>query len=162
MPVPPSPSAQPMMTESPDEAYARLRPRLTEVAYLLTFDRASAQDVVQDAFAAALPRWASIDDPAAYLRRSVTNGAYKVSRDRRRRIDKHQRAAAGDSVHVDRIDLIIDQIQALPAKERAVVVLRFYLDLPIAEIADQLHMRQGSVGPTLTRALRRLEGGLPA
>lgn len=156
------PPTHPTMTDTPEEAYARLRPRLVEVAYLLTFDWAGAQDIVHDAFAAAIPRWSGIDDPAAYLRRSVTHGAYKAARDRRRRSDKHRRAAAGEGDHVDRIDLIIDQIRELPAKERAVVVLRFYVDLPIAEIADQLDMRQGSVGPTLTRALRRLEGGLPA
>ncbi len=160
MPAPPP--ANPTTTETPEEAYARLHPRLVEVAYLLMFDWAGAQDVVQDAFAAAIPRWSGIEDPAAYLRRSVTHGAYRAARDRKRRTEKHGRAAAGLGDHVDRIDLIIDQIRDLPAKERAVVVLRFYLDLPIAEIADQLQMRQGSVGPTLTRALRRLEGGLPA
>lgn len=160
MPVP-SP-ARPSPAETPEAAYTRLRERLVEIAYLLTFDRAGAQDLVQDAFAAALPRWSSIDDPAAYLRRSVTHGAYRAARDGRRRADKHRRAAAEQGDHADRIDLILDQIRDLPAKERAVVVLRFYLDLPISEIADQLDMRQGSVGPTLTRALRRLEGGLPA
>ena len=158
--MPATTTARSIAPERPEDVFARMQPRLVEVAYLLTFDRAEAHDVVQDAFAAAIPRWTTIVDPDAYLRRSVTHGAYKVTRDRRRRTDKHERAAVGGGEHLDRIDLILDQIRELPAKERAVVVLRFYADLSIAEIAEHLGMRQGSVGPTLTRALRRLEGGL--
>ena len=158
--MPASPRASATTTERLEDAYGRLGPRLVETAYLLTFDRATAQDVVQDVFAAALPRWSTIDDPERYLRRSVTLGAYKATRDRRRRTEKHERAAAGRGDQVDRIDHLLDQVRRLPAKERAVVVLRFYLDLSLGEIAEHLAMRQGSVGPTLTRALRRLEGGM--
>lgn len=158
--MPVSPPADDITTEPLDEAYARLGPRLVEAAYLLTFDRDAAQDLVHDVFAAAMPRWSSIEDPERYLRRAVTLGAYKATRDRRRRAEKHRRAGAGGDDHVDRIDLLVDQVRRLPVKERAVVVLRFYLDLSISDIADHLDMRQGSVGPTLTRALRRLEGGM--
>lgn len=146
--------------EPPEHAYERLGSELVAAAYLLTFDEATAQDVVHDVFASALPRWSTIEDPERYLRRAVTLGAYKLTRDRRRRAEKHQRAEATRADHVDRIDLLIDQVRLLPAKERAVVVLRFYQDLPIGEIAELLDMRQGSVGPTLTRALRRLERGM--
>lgn len=158
--MPASPRASATTTERLEDAYGRLGPRLVETAYLLTFDRATAQDVVHDVFAAVLPRWSTIEDPDRYLRRAVTLGAYKASRDRRRRTEKHERAGIAAGAHVDRIDLLADQVGRLPAKERAVVVLRFYLDLPIAEIAETLSMRPGSVGPTLTRALRRLEGGM--
>jgi RNA polymerase sigma factor (sigma-70 family) len=149
-------------SESPAEVYDRLGPKLVEVAYLLTSNRADAQDLVHDAFVAALPRWSTIAAPDAYLRRSVTHAAYKVSRDRRRRADKHRRLGVGRLEAVDPIDFLADQIQGLPDKQRAVIVLRFYLGLSHAEIAELLPMRPGSVGPTLTRALRRLEGGMPA
>jgi RNA polymerase sigma factor (sigma-70 family) len=54
-------------------------------------------------------------------------------------------------------EYLADAIAALPPKQRAVIVLRFYLDLTTAEIAQTLEIRPGSVGPTLTRALRSLQ-----
>jgi RNA polymerase sigma factor (sigma-70 family) len=141
-------------------AYERLRPGLTRVAYLLTFDAHEAHDVVQECFLAALPRWDSIDDHDAYLRRAVTNRAYTATRDRGRRQAKDRRHQAEWRGDVGEAEYLADAIAALPAKERAVVVLRYHLDCSTAEIADALDMRPGSVGPTLTRALRRLEEAL--
>lgn len=158
-------SDQRAMTTVPDTtdrsfetAYDRLRPTLVRVAYLLTSDVQEASDLVQDAFEAALPRWDRIDDHAAYLRRAVTNRAYNATRDRTRRADKAHRAGqdaarAGAPEH----EYLGDLIAALPPPQRAVVVLRFHLDLPYDEIARCLGIRPGSVGPTLQRALRALD-----
>lgn len=137
--------------------YERLRPVLVRVAYLLTSDVQEAVDLTQDAFEAAIGRWDAIDDHEAYLRRAVTNRAYNATRDRSRRADKVRR------VHLERPsdaggpEYLGDLIAALPPRQRAVVVLRFYLDLPYDEIARSLGLRPGSVGPTLQRALRALE-----
>ena len=137
--------------------YERLRPGLTRVAYLLTFDAHDAHDVVQECFLAALPRWNAIDDHDAYLRRAVTNRAYTAIRDRSRRQEKDRRHHAERRSGAGEAEYLADAIAALPPKERAVVVLRYHLDCSTAEIAAALEMRPGSVGPTLTRALRRLE-----
>ncbi len=137
--------------------YERLRPTLVRVAYLLTSDAQEASDLVQDAFEAALPRWGQIDDHDAYLRRAVTNRAYNATRNRTRRTDKQHRAGRERLSEISDHEFLGDLIEQLPARQRAVVVLRFYLDLPQAEIAAALGMRAGSVGPTLQRALRSLD-----
>lgn len=143
-----------------EAAYAEFRAPLLKLAYLLTFDRHEALDVVQDAFAAATPRWSSIDDPEAYLRRAVINRSFKAKRDRQRRRDRVHRVAAQRRHDIDDVDYLADAIGRLPQKERAIVVLRYYLEMTTAEVAEHLDVPQGSVGPTLNRALRRLEGEL--
>lgn len=150
-------AAAPPDREDVTAAYKRLRPSLTQVAYLLTFDAHEAHDVVQDCFLSAMQSWDAIDNPDAYLRRSVANRAYKSTRDRSRRRAKDQRHQAEHLADVAEAEYLADAIAALPPKERAVVVLRYHLDLSTAEVAEALGIRQGSVGPTLTRALRRLE-----
>lgn len=126
-------------------------------SYLLTYDTSEAFDIVQDCFAEAYQRWDELDHPESYLRRSAINGAYRSMRDRNRRQIKHDRQTRERNLSPRAPEYLADLIAALPPKERAVVVLRFYLDLKTTEIADALGMRPGSVGPTLTSALRRLE-----
>lgn len=140
-----------------ESAYQQLRPALVRVAYLLTSDVQEASDLVQDAFEAVLPRWDAIDDHAAYLRRAVTNRAYNATRNRSRRTDKAQRAAHQQRGDAPDHEYLGDLIAALPPRQRAVVVLRFHLDLSYDEIAEHLGLRPGSVGPTLRRALDALD-----
>ncbi len=130
-------------TETFAEAYGRLHPSLLRVVYLLTYDTSEAFDIVQDCFAEAYQRWDELDHPESYLRRSA--------------VIKHERQTRERNLSPRAPEYLADLIAALPPKERAVVVLRFYLDLKTTEIADALGMRPGSVGPTLTSALRRLE-----
>jgi RNA polymerase sigma factor (sigma-70 family) len=138
-------------------AYDELRPALVRIAYLLTSDVQEASDLVQDAFEAALPRWAVIDDPMAYLRRAVTNRAYNATRNRTRRQEKAERAGHEQRADAPDHEYLGDLIAALPPRQRAVVVLRFHLDLSYDEIAGHLGVRPGSVGPTLRRALDALD-----
>lgn len=153
----PSITTDPPTVDDLGSAYARLRPGLVRLAYLLTFDAQEAHDVVQECFVAALARWEQIENPDGYLRRAVTNRAFKVTRDRGRRLDKDRRHAAQRRGEQGEVEYLADVIAALPEKERAAVVLRYYADLPTREIAEAMGISPGSVGPTLTRALRRLE-----
>jgi RNA polymerase sigma factor (sigma-70 family) len=138
--------------------YERSYAGLVRLAYLLTSDAEAARDIVQDCFVNAHQRWDTIDRPDAYLRRSVANGASKTRRDRAHRADRVTRLTQEirSDAELPGPEYLIDLIQSLPYKQRAVVVLRFYLDLHIDEIADSLGMRTGSVGPTLHRALKHL------
>lgn len=138
-------------------AYEQLRPSLVRVAYLIVSDAQEASDLVQDVFEVALPRWAEIDDPATHLQRAVTARAYDVTRNRSRRAVAQARAGRERRPEVPDHEYLGDLIDRLPAKQRATVVLRFYVGLSHAEIAAALAMREGSVGPTLQRALRKLE-----
>lgn len=139
------------------EAYYQLYSELVRVAYLLTSDTDDARDIVQDSFLAAHQTWATISNPAAYLRRSVSNRASNLRRDRTRRSANLLRYGRDAQREVADTEYLADLITKLPYRERGVVVLRFYLGLSTVEIAGALEMKPGSVGPTLTRALRRLE-----
>ncbi|MEZ5139605.1 MAG: sigma-70 family RNA polymerase sigma factor [Acidimicrobiales bacterium] len=141
-----------------EELYDELFGPLVRLAHLIVLDGQEARDVVQDCFAGAIARWDEIEDPRAYLRRSVANRSYRAVRDRRRRHEKAERWRAGAPlVETGEPDVLADAIVALPPKQRAVVVLRFYVDLSTDDIAAALDVPRGSVGPTLGRALARLK-----
>ncbi len=127
-------------------------------AYLLLGSGNDAHDVVAECLVALHRRWESVRNPAAYLNRSVTNACHRHSRrHRRERVDQpdHRRADPSATTGFDRVD-IGDALLALPFRQRAAVVLRFYGGLTENEIAHALGIRPGSVGPTLHRAMNRL------
>ena len=131
---------------------------LTRLAYLLVGDRGEAEDIVQAVFASAVTRWDTIVDPAAYLRRAVVNRA----NDAHRRHFRHAASAVTITQTIDEpeIDDLWKLVCALPPPQRAVVVLRFYEDLALAEIASLLARPASTVRSDLRRALKRLRGAL--
>jgi len=143
-----------------EAVYARDHDRLVRLAFLLTSSSEASHDVVHDAFAAAGRRWADVREPAAYLRRAVVNGAAQHHRRRRRDLVVWQRHGPSDVEAAPEDEYLADVIAALPFRQQAVVVLRFWGGLSEAEIATAVGCRPGTVGPTLTRALRRLRTAL--
>ena len=140
------------------EAYHEHWLGLTRLAYLLTRDRAVAEELVQEVFVAARRRWAQIDNPAGYLRTSVVNATRDWGR-HQQVVRRHQpsRAQALDaSTTVDAPDELWDALARLDERRRRAVVLRFYLDLPDGEIAELLGCRPGTVRTLIHRALRDL------
>lgn len=135
--------------------------RMVRRAFLIVRSEATAEEVVQDAFAEVHRRWDRIERHEAYLARAVTTGAIRrADRARRERPlhpadDRPDRAAGGDERLTDRL-LVEDLLASLAPSARAIVVLKFFDGLTEAEIADQVGCRPGTVGPTVTRALRRL------
>jgi RNA polymerase sigma factor (sigma-70 family) len=128
--------------------------RQVRSATFLLGSRAAAQDVVHDVFAELLRRWDDVAEPGAYVQRAVVNRCRDV-----------QRRAAVARRHRDRfrpedvpaIDApLYDALATLPFKQRAAVVLRYYLGLSEAEIAAHLGSAPGSVGPWIRRGLDRL------
>jgi RNA polymerase sigma factor (sigma-70 family) len=138
--------------------YERDHDRLVRLAFLLTSSSEAAHDVVQDAFAAAGRRWADVREPGAYLRRAVVNGAAQHHRRRHRDLAVMHRHGPGDTSTAPEDEYLA--IAALPFRQQAVVVLRFWGGLSELEIAAAVGCRPGTVGPTLTRALRRLRAAL--
>lgn len=126
-------------------------------AALLTGSTDSAHDVVHDAFVEVYRRWGDLRDPGPYLSRAVLNRCRDRARRRATATAKLpllvERAQPGD-------EHLWDALQALPFNHRAVVVLRFCLQLPDREIAELLGCRPGSVGPWLQRGLRALRKAL--
>jgi RNA polymerase sigma-70 factor (sigma-E family) len=150
--------------ESLDAAYRRLRPRMVRLAHLLTGSPDTAEDVVQDAFLATARHWAALDNPDAYLRTAVVNGAMSSHRRTGRERDKATRLrglASVVTVDVPELDETWDVLRRLPDKQRAALVLRFYEDLPEAEIARLLGCRPGTVKSHIHRGLARTRKALP-
>ncbi|MFF5233872.1 SigE family RNA polymerase sigma factor [Dactylosporangium sp. NPDC000521] len=141
---------------------------LVRFAVLLTGDDHRAEDLVQEALAKAYLRWEGIrrvDDPEVYVRRLILNGSRSWWRRRANREVPVERApdvaAAGDvgGEAADR-DELWRLVAALPFKQRAVVVLRYYEDLDDAAIARVLECSQTTVRTHAMRALNRLRGRL--
>ena len=144
---------------------------LVGLARLLVDDLATAEDVVQDAFAALYRRWPFLRDRDAaygYLRRSVVNGANShLRRLRTFRSAVSERIATAPSPETN---VLADEqqaalwagLRALPRRQRQVLVLRYYLELSEAEIATTLGISRGSVKQHASRGLDALTGRMEA
>lgn len=139
-------------------------------ATILTGRTWLADDVVSDALGKAFEHWpriAALDHPHAYVRRMVLNEFLGWRRRGRRlrlyadALDYDQPVDASDAQHAAR-DEMLTRLAALPRKQRAAVVLRYYLDLPDAEIAEQLHCREATVRSHISKGLRTLRIDLAA
>lgn len=127
------------------------------LAHLLTGVDAVAEDLAQDAFTAVHRHWDAVDNGPAYLRRAVVNTCRSWLRSRGREADRLRRSTAGDDAVLDLAhDDLLDAVDALPYRQKVVVVLRFYHDLPEAEIAAVLGCRPGTVKSLSSRALAQL------
>ncbi len=138
--------------------YAEHRVKLTNLAAAITLDRWLAEEVVQDAFTNLQQGHASIDNPVAYLHRAVVNRSISALR-RRRVAGRHPAPLASPTVDQE-IDETWHLVTLLPPRERAAVVLKYWLDLSETEIAEQLGWPSGTVKSTLHRALKRLRRNL--
>lgn len=118
-------------------------------------DLAEAEDLTAEAFTRALTRWKSIgdyDNPAVWVRRVAWNLA--TSRLRRktfiRRFWRRQRVADDAGPQPDRIDLERALAQ-LGERHRKAIILRYMVDLTVAEIADQEGVAESTVRSWITR-----------
>lgn len=136
---------------------------LLRTAVLLVGDRGHAEDLLQTALLRAAQRWRwARDHPEAYVRRTLINLARDRWRRSTRRVAEHSLvdtdlAAAGDlaGAVVDR-DALRRALAALPRRQREVVVLRFFVDLSVAETAATLRTSEGTVKAHTSRAMARL------
>ena len=135
---------------------------MVRLATLLVDDQARAEELVQDAFVRVHRRWARIDNPGAYLRTAVVNACR--SHLRRRRLARHRDPllhADADRVASQDPDELTDALAALPYRRRAAIVLRYYADLPDAEIAAAIGVRPPTVRTLIHRGLADLRKDLP-
>lgn len=135
------------------ELYAQERLRLVRIAYLMTGNREVAQEVVQDAFVSARRSWAGVRETRAYLRTAVVNGCRSWGR--RQQLESSRQQPQGDVAGLQ-ADELWDALSRLNPRQRAAVVLRYYEDLPDAEIAVLLGCRPATVRTSIHRALDAL------
>lgn len=153
-----------------EEFYAASWAGLLRTAYAIAGDPHLAEDAAQTAFAHAYAAWwrvARADNPKAYVRRIAVNAALEQARRPASRRERPM-AAPYDRPTRDGLDELGEHdemwraVQALPPRQRAVVVLRFYEDLSEREIAAVLGVRTGTVKSQCSAALSTLRGRLTA
>ena len=142
-----------------EDAYAVPRVPLLRLALLLTGSRDQADDFVQSVFTSAYARWDGIDEPRAYLRRSVVNASNDVHR--RRAKDRRLPAEREPVTSIPEVDETWAVLIRLPVRQRTVVVLHFYEDQSLADIGRLLGRPAATVRSDLRRALTTLRSQLP-
>jgi RNA polymerase sigma-70 factor (sigma-E family) len=136
---------------------------LIRLAHIMLGDRQGAEDVVQEAFAGLYRRWGQLSDTGnalGYLRSSVLNGCRSQLRRRNRRDqpDEPVPAASAEAAVLtgEQRREVMRAIRRLPRRQREALVLRFYLDLSEAEIAETMGIGQSTVRSATYRALTSL------
>jgi RNA polymerase sigma-70 factor (sigma-E family) len=144
---------------------------LLRTAYLLTWDLAEAEDLVQETFLRVARRWPRVrrmDQPVAYARRILVNLAVDDAKRRSRRrseldvADSMRLVAYADEASarvlgaVDERAELLGALGVLAPRQRAVLVLRYFEDLSEAQVAVILGCSLGTVKSTASRGLARL------
>jgi RNA polymerase sigma-70 factor (sigma-E family) len=142
---------------------------LLRTGFLMTGNAKDAEDLAQETLLKVARRWnrvRSMDHPAAYARRVLINLVlHDADRRARNRTELQPREAAAeiaDEKAAQALREIDDQVEfrwaltQLPARQRAVLVLRYWADLPVAQVAETLGCTEGTVTSTASRATARL------
>lgn len=140
---------------------------LVRLATLVLGDVGLAEQVVQDAFVKLHLRWGGlrrVDKAPAYLRSAVLNGARSLLRHHkvrerhleRRTVTPTEASPESALLDHDSHDQVVAALRRLPARQREALVLRYYLDLPEAEIAVTMGVSAGSVKTHLHRGVAAL------
>jgi RNA polymerase sigma-70 factor (sigma-E family) len=135
---------------------------LLHAARLLTGDHHRGEDLVQTALTRVYLKWDRIDTPLAYARKALVTAHIDSTRRKwwgEKPTETLPEVSATESADVgaaDERDGLRRLLAGLSAKERAVVVLRYYCDLSEQEAAATLGVPVGTVKSTCSRALSRL------
>lgn len=137
-------------------------PLLRTASLLCSGDVAAGEDLLQDALVEVYRRWSSIREPAsreAYVRRVLVRMASR--RWRRRSVGEGRSLTLEDAPEASQFDaaLAVDvrrALRALPAEQRAVIVLRYFEDLTEAQIAAVLQCPAGTVKSRAALGLRKM------
>ena len=143
---------------------------LIRTAYLIVWDLPEAEDLVQETLLKVAGRWHRVrrmGHPAAYARRILVNLALSGADRRGRRWREltgeplpergEHSGESGESGAIDTQDELMRALAALPPRQRTALVLRYFLDLPEAEVAAAMKCSLGTVKSTASRGLARLE-----
>ena len=160
---------QPAVPPAPltlEDLYRQHRMRFVRLAILLVDDPATAEDVVQEAFAGMHRHWGGLRDASAalaYLRTAVVNGSRSVLRRRKTARgyapphDVNARSAESLAMLTAEHQAVVRALSRLPDRQREVLVLRYYGGLSEAEIAEATGISRGTVKSTASRALDALQ-----
>jgi RNA polymerase sigma-70 factor (sigma-E family) len=135
--------------------------RLLRTAFFLTGDLAAAEDLLQDVLERTYVAWPRVEDPHAYVRTALSRRAINRWRLRAHR-GEVALAAEHDTVTPDATagladrDAVASALKALPARQRATVVLRYFEELTERETAEALGCSVGTVKSQTSKAIATL------
>lgn len=136
------------------QVYEEEYPRIVRTVFLVLRDAARAEDITQEAFVRLYLRWGTVgryDRPGAWARRVAIRLATRDARRERLRslLERQARPPAQEQgPHTD----VLHAVGSLPPRQRAAVVLFYFEDLPVAEVAQTLGMSELAVKTSLHRA----------
>jgi RNA polymerase sigma-70 factor (sigma-E family) len=136
---------------------------LRRTAYLLCGDWSRAEDATQDALIKLYLRWHRLDHGPAlrtYAHRAVTSAVIDQSRRPWRREVSAPLPEQGSSPDSERRLSVLAALRRLPERRRACVVLRYFADLSVAEVAEVLGISSGTVKSQTARAFDQLRSEL--
>jgi RNA polymerase sigma-70 factor (sigma-E family) len=160
--IPAQQARHPAATET--DLFRQHHLELVRLAAILVGEQATAEDVVQDAFERLHRHWPRLREPKdtlGYVRASVINGCRSVHRRAavaRKYAPQLARTGADtgpEDAAADRSELLTAML-SLPHRQREVLVLRYYLDLDVAEIARSLQITPSAVRSNCARGLAAL------
>ena len=159
-------AAQRGSTEAVDALFRREWPRAYRAAYLVVHDAAAAEDIAQEAFLAAIRALDRFDRRRPFgpwLHRIAVNRAIDHARSRALRREVDAAAAEPEAPQPDAplSAELIAALAELSPESRAIVAMRYLLDLTPGEIATALGLPRGTVNSRMRRALDRLAELLP-
>jgi RNA polymerase sigma-70 factor (sigma-E family) len=137
---------------------------LVRLAVIMLGDLEAAEDVVQDAFLGLYRQWGGLSDTSralAYVRSSVLNGCRTAIRRKSRYRRTVFAETAFESAEAGALTgeehrAVVAAIRKLPHRQREALVLRFYMDMDEAEIAQAMRISRGSVKSATSRAIAAL------
>ena len=148
-----------------EEFVAARSQSLMRTAYLLVGTREGAEDLVQSALEKTFPRWSRVrrmDAPEAYVRRIVVNNAHAAWRSAKRLPTVSLPSAPDTTSEADHAedvtlrDSLLSALDELPHGMRTIVVLRYWAELSVQEVADLQRCSAGNVKSQAARGLERL------
>jgi len=152
---------RPVTSSSFDAFFTAAFPRTVRLAHLLTGSDAAAEDLAQDAFARVHPKFDDLDNPDGYLHVVTVNVCRQWHRQRFRRERVLRLVHPVDDVNEAVYERMLVLVDALPYRQRAVLVLRYWLGLSETEFAIAVRCRPGTVRSLHFRALAALRTDLP-
>lgn len=142
-------------TESFEDFYASRWNATVRLALIIGGSASAAEEIAQEAFIRVHGCWDRLDIPDAFLR-TVTVNLCKSQLRRRRVAERHAATAQRLDVLPPELDETWSAVCRLPFRQRAVLALRYYADLPEAQIAALLGCRIGTVKSARHRAIETL------
>jgi RNA polymerase sigma-70 factor, ECF subfamily len=145
-----------------EQVYLAEYDHIARTVYLVVRDAARAEDLTQEAFVRLYLRWGKVgryERPGAWVRRVAIRLATREAHRERVRSLLERQARAPVMANDPDADLM-HAVGALPLRQRAAVVLFYFEDLPVAEVADTLGMSESAVKVTLHRARQALAARL--